>query len=56
MARLKLKIPDKLMAKVSARAEQLWPGEGLRAIVRYVEDAIWRYAQFYNEIRRNRGK
>lgn len=56
MARLRLVIGRELMAKVLARAEQLWPGEGMRAVVRYVEDTIRRYAQFHNAIHRHRGK
>lgn len=46
MARLKLTINDKLMTKVLASAERLWPGEGMRAVARFVRDAIRRYVRY----------
>lgn len=48
MARLKININDELMAKVSASVERLWPGEGVRAIARFVRDAIRRYLRYWN--------
>ena len=48
MTRLKLTISDELMSVVSASAERLWPGEGLRALARFVRDAIRRYVRYCN--------
>lgn len=53
---MRLTISKELVAEVLARAEELWPGEGMRAIVRYVEDAIRRYVRFCNAGLRHRGK
>jgi len=46
MARLKITISDELMEKVSACVDQLWPSEGVRAIGRFVRDAIRRYLRY----------
>jgi len=46
MTRLKLALGDDLMEMVSACVEQLWPGEGVRGIRRFIRDAIRRYLRY----------
>lgn len=46
MARLKLIIDDELLAIITALAEQLWPGQGLRAVTRFIRDAMRRYLRY----------
>ena len=46
MARLKTAIDDELMKKALTCVEQLWPGESVRAIGRFVRDAIRRYLRY----------
>ena len=48
MARLKLSINDELLAKVSACADRLWPAQGVKAVVRFIRDAIRRYLNYRN--------
>jgi hypothetical protein len=49
MTRLRISIDDKVMTEVSALVEGLWPGQGARAIARFVRDAIKRYLRYWNE-------
>jgi len=46
MARFKTTIDDELMKKALACVEQLWPGDGVKAIGRFVRDAIRRYLRY----------
>jgi hypothetical protein len=44
-----MSINDKLMTEVSALVEGLWPGQGVRAIARFVRDAIKRYLRYWGD-------
>jgi len=46
MARLKLRITEELMKQITAEANALWPGQGVLAVRRLVNDSLrrlWRY-------------
>jgi len=46
MAKIKFTVNDVLVAKVSACAEELWPGESVRGLARFIRDAIRRYLRY----------
>ncbi len=48
MGRLKQSISDKLIARTLACVQQLWPDEGVRALGRFVRDAIRRLDRYCN--------
>jgi hypothetical protein len=54
MARLKVTINDDLMPVVLACIERIWPGEGMRALGRFVRDAIKRYLRYCDGGSRNK--
>jgi hypothetical protein len=48
MAKLRVIINDDLIPVVMACIEQIWPGEGMRALGRFARDAIKRYVRYCN--------
>jgi len=54
MARLKLRITDELMNRIAAEADTLWPGQGVLAVRRLVNDSLRRLWKYCDGDRRSR--
>ena len=58
MARLRIRITDELMKQITAEANALWPGQGVIAVRRLVNDSLrrlWRYCVGDGRTRSNNG-
>lgn len=58
MARLKVRITEELMKEITAEASALWPGQGVLAVRRLVNDSLrrlWRYSSADGRARNRNG-